>query len=73
MDWDGQQSALYIDNSFKVVAPFFSLDRDDLLDPTCLEIANSTVNTLGIYGLSPAANSTFSELQMCSGGLCQNS
>ena len=56
-----------------MVAPFFSLDRDDLLDSSCLNIANNTVNTLGIYGLSPAANSTFAELQMCTGGLCQNS
>jgi hypothetical protein len=63
LDWEKRSSALFVDNEFQILTPFFSANRDKILE--CQDINIVPVNTVSMYNLTPGSTSHFRDLRVC--------
>ena len=76
LDWYKKEVAIFMDGTFIQTTPFFSLDRDTMLDCNGegedAELKNkwAFVNTLMLYNLTPGTRTAFRDIRLCT-DLCQ--
>lgn len=64
LDWDPEELysdvAVFIDGTFIMKTPFYSRDRDIMM-----ECDKRFVNTLALYNLTPGTTSSFKDIRLC--------